>query len=444
VGVVAVSMLANVLLTARVSETNRSLDESKAKVAELNQEVDRMRTRLAESQRTGSPIDRVIEAVTRIRGLDFERKVDAKILSEAALRQRLLDQLRQSDERSDILATDKVLTALGLLKPTDDLYEIYVGVQTEQIGGFYDSKTHELVVIGKADGSKPLDRYLLSHELTHAVTDQHYGLARLDTLQDQRKDDEAAAFLALVEGDAQIVSHIYLSDYLTDAEQGEVQRDIGAASSTQFKAAPAVVQQSLLFPYEAGEPFLEALIRKGGFELVDKAYEDPPTSTEQILHPSKYLSAKRDVPQAVTLPDIASMMGSGWKQIDAGGVGELDIRIIVDQFLPLSDANAASEGWDGGHYVALESGAGTLFAMSTVWDSDSEAREAGDTLERWLADRFDGRGSAYRVDGGRGWDAPTGAGAVVRSGEKVFLIVGPDKASVEKARAAAGASGTSA
>jgi hypothetical protein len=443
-GVVIASLVANIVLAARVADTNKRLDQERARVTALNNEVARMRERLAQSQQNGSPIDRVIEAVTKIRMLEFERKVDAEILSDAALRKRILEELQKSDERAQIVATDKVLTALGLLKPEADLYDIYVGVQTEQIGGFYDSKTHKLVVAGTANGSNPLDRFLLSHELTHAVTDQHFNLSRLDKLQDERKDDESAAFLALVEGDATAVMDIYRADYLTEAEGKEVERALGASPSTKFRAAPSIVQQSLLFPYEAGLLFVNALIQRGGYAAVDKAYQDPPTSTEQILHPGKYLSDKRDLPQDVTLPDIAGVMGSGWKEIDAGGMGELDIRLIVDEFLPRADANAASEGWDGGHYVALESGAGTLIAAATVWDSDSEAREAGDILERWLQDRFAGRGSSYRVDGGRGWDAPTGAGAVVRSGDKVFLIVGPDKASVEKARAAAGASGTSA
>jgi hypothetical protein len=131
-------------------------------------------------------------------------------------------------------------------------------------------------------------------------------------------------------------------------------------------------------------------------------------------------------------------MGAGWTPIDDGGVGELDVRLIVDQFLPQEDAERAAAGWDGGRYAAADSDKGTVVAALTVWDSDAESREATSTLSRWLPARFGNRGSDFRLSGavGRGWESPDGAGAVLRDGSRILLILGPDRASVEKARGA--------
>ena len=41
---------------------------------------------------------------------------------------------------------------------------------------------------------------------------------------------------------------------------------------------------------------------------------DPPKSTEQIMHPEKYLNKPRDNPLPVTMPDLTKTLGAGWKR----------------------------------------------------------------------------------------------------------------------------------
>jgi hypothetical protein len=193
----------------------------------------------------------------------------------------------------------------------------------------------------------------------------------------------------------------------------------------------------LLFPYQRGQEFVSSLVSSGGIAALDKAYKDPPTSTEQILHVSKYLS-RRDDPTAVEMPRLATTMGSGWKGLEGGGIGEFDAQLLIDQYLSSGEARDAAAGWDGGRYVAAESSKGTVVAIETVWDSVSEARQAASALERWLPARYANRGTDVRIQGatGRGWESPDGAGAVTRNGTRILLVVGPDRASVDRARSA--------
>lgn len=441
----AVSILANITLAVRLKDALDDADRASVRVEELEQEVARLRQEPAGEQTPSNIVDRIAQAVAKIRGLAFKRAVAPELLTDEQLKQRVLEEFAKDDPKPEIDATDKVLTTLGLLAPADNLYTILIDVQTEQIGGFYDSDTRKLVVEGDAQDPDPLDRVLLAHELTHALTDQHFDLSRLDKLQDAHLDDEATAYLSLLEGDATATMFTYAQQVLTPAEQAQLAAAAAGIPTAKLDAAPKVLRESLLFPYEEGVAFVRELISKGGYALVDRAYRDPPTSTEQILHPERY-HTRRDDPLKVSMPDLAKTMGAGWKQIQVGGVGEFDVRLIVGQYLPRTDASDAARGWDGGRYAAAESAAGTLVAILTEWDSVTEAREATDALELWLPDRFGNRGGSFRVSGedGRGWAAPGGAGLVVRSGTKVLLVVGPGRASVEEARSGFASVGTAA
>jgi hypothetical protein len=114
------------------------------------------------------------------------------------------------------------------------------------------------------------------------------------------------------------------------------------------------------------------------------------------------------------------------------------VRLIVNQFLPTPDAERAAAGWDGGRYTAAESDKGTVVAAMTVWDSETEARQATEILSRWLPARYKNQGNNVQLAGptGRGWESPDGAGAVIRNGSRVLLVLGPDRASVDRARTA--------
>jgi hypothetical protein len=230
---------------------------------------------------------------------------------------------------------------------------------------------------------------------------------------------------------------LYRDAALTADEKRRYETERQGLPTARFEAAPEALKEMLLFPYDQGVDFvLELVRRQRGFGLVDKAYDDPPVSTEQILHPARYL--QRDDPTSVRLPAIGPVMGRSWKRIDSGGVGEFDVRVILDQFVPQSDAESGAAGWDGGAYQAFDSRAGTLFAAETAWDSEEEAREATEAFGRWLPLRFGNEGSDLPMEGGigRGWQSAEGAGAALRSGNRVILLVGPDAAAVTRARGA--------
>ena len=85
---------------------------------------------------------------------------------------------------------------------------------------------------------------------------------------------------------------------------------------------PPFVTAQLVFPYQRGLEFVQRLVQVGGgrWTLVDAAHRShPPVSTEQILHPDKYL--RFEEPERVRL-DPGAVLGGGWRRAAAGVMGE--------------------------------------------------------------------------------------------------------------------------
>jgi hypothetical protein len=436
--VVVASLIVNALLGGRLRTQRSDLDRLRATVSNQQKELSDLRARIRGTG-AGDPLAQIAGAVARLRGLGFKRTVTPELLSLAGLRARIRGEFLQDNNRASLEATGQVLHVLGLVPAGFDLFKTSQALQEEQVAGYYDQSTKRLVV-GATDAKNPspFTRIILAHEYTHAVTDQHFGLGRLKQLQKNGQDDQAEAFLCLAEGDATLLMRLYTQNVLTSDEQAQAQQEALNVPTARFDAVPAFLQDVLQFPYVQGLDFVTTLHDRGGFDLVDQAYKDPPTSTEQIMHPERY-TEQRDAPTPVTLPNVRATMGTGWSVLETGGIGELDVLEILDRGggngLPVNEARDAAKGWDGGRYVALRSRRSVLFAAPTVWDSDSEAREAATAFLRWLRVRFP-NATRFDAGSGEGWASGSGAGAVMRNGNRMLLVLGPDRSSVQRARGA--------
>jgi hypothetical protein len=156
------------------------------------------------------------------------------------------------------------------------------------------------------------------------------------------------------------------------------------------------------------------------------------------MHPARFLD-RRDDPVPVGAPDLVAAIGG--KEIQRGEIGEIDLRLIADlaggQGLSASESRLAADGWDGGRYAAVQLPDGVVVVAVTAWDSESEASEAQRLFARWLPLRFRNEGAEFAIDGtGRGWRGRDGAGIVVRKGDRVLLVLGPDQETARRAHTA--------
>jgi hypothetical protein len=310
------------------------------------------------------------------------KTVAPAIVDEAQAKALLVDGFRKVNTPQNLADGEQLLRGLGLWSTDRSLEEVMLSFFESQVLGFYRDTDKKLYIVSRSAGFGPLERYTASHELTHALQDQHFDLGSLDL---DRKDqgDRALAIRALVEGDASLASTYWAQANLTLAEI--LQMAAATTDPTQqaiLDGLPAIVREQLTFPYLDGLTFAMRLQQEGGWEKVDAAYRDLPASTEQVLHPEKYLAGEK--PIDVALPDgLAKRLGPGWSLATEDTLGELQLRTWLATASPAVDAKAAASDW-GGDRVGLYHGPNDAWAivLATAWDTpEASDRFMGAALE---------------------------------------------------------------
>lgn len=381
---------------------------------------------------TLSVSNRILGDVARLRGLPILRPVENGLKSRDDIRTMVLKDMAESTTPEKLRNATAMLKFLGLVPSDFELERETVALLTEQIAGFYDPKTR---VFYLADWI-PIDeqRPVIAHELTHALADQHFNLRRFEKWPDGDSDAELAA-RALVEGDATALMIEYSLDErgiphdlgrlpvsLTDL----LRQSAGAGDSEHpvFANAPDVMRQSLQFPYVYGAGFVQALLRTGSWARVSDAYTHLPASTEQVLHPEKYIAGER--PITVELPDFSRQLGSGWRRIDADTNGEFGYFLILKSAVPEAKAAAAAAGWGGDRYGFYQNAARTqsTFVHASVWDTETDAAEFFAAYADRLSDRFGADSARAPAAATREWATPEGLVHLERVGTRVVAVEG--------------------
>ena len=221
------------------------------------------------------------------RGLKFTQDVPIKFLTDAAFTARITS--KPVDKKAVDIA-NKEFRALGLIPAGVDLGKEFTTLSANGIIGFYDYNSKELVVRGVDPNTQ--ERVTLVHELTHALQDQHFRLARLNTVQ---TDEGSLAFRSLVEGDAVRIQNEYVAS-LPKAEQ-DAYNASQAKPPTEISKVPVALLQEFAFPYIAGPTFVDAIFKAHGQVALDDAFLKPPTTSAQLIHPQRFLDAQGRAPR---------------------------------------------------------------------------------------------------------------------------------------------------
>jgi hypothetical protein len=124
------------------------------------------------------------------------------------------------------------------------------------------------------------------------------------------------------------------------------------ASTPTLQKAPPFIKDSLIFPYLSGLNFSAAILKDSGWGGLPRLFEKPPASTQQILHPDLYRSGK--IPQNVSIPSLAKLLGSNWVKLDENVMGEFGWKEVLKQFLDADRAKTLAAAWDGDWYTLYE------------------------------------------------------------------------------------------
>jgi hypothetical protein len=329
------------------------------------------------SQDLATVYRQIEDQVIAIRQLQPKRPIEPTVLDGPGLQKLVSDGFDKDNPPELIAANQEIYQALGMLPKTANLKDLYVGMLGSQVAGLYNPDDKKLYVVSRSGKIGVLEKSTFSHEFTHALQDQNFDLGSLK-LDEIGEGDRSFARLSLVEGDATLSMTDWQLQNLGPADFTELLRESQSdPSAGQLATLPAILRQSLLFPYIQGLAFVQGLQMSGGWGKVDDAFGHPPASTEQILHPEKYKSG--ELPVAVSLPsDLASRLGAGWSVPLVDTFGEFQLGVWLEQSAGIDKtaADAAAAGW-GGDRVAAIRGPNNAWAvvLKTAWDTAKDASE---------------------------------------------------------------------
>src|SRR5215831_12949594 len=229
----------------------------------------------------------VLKETSDLRQLSILRAVQSSTQSRAEIERAVIKNLDEDTSSADTHAAEVTMKKLGLV-PTDFQYRaLMIRVLTEQVAGYYEPKTRQFHLADwiDVDGQRPV----MAHELTHALQDQHFDLRRFEHWPKGDSDAELAVH-ALIEGDATLAMVMYISSDPMRAVTFLKSMGAMGVDTKELNQAPRAIRESLLFPYQEGLTWTRTLYGQGGWSQVSQAFTTLPQSTEQIMHPEKYLA----------------------------------------------------------------------------------------------------------------------------------------------------------
>ncbi|MCX8023849.1 MAG: hypothetical protein N3A60_01455 [Thermanaerothrix sp.] len=381
-------------------------------------------------------MDEIEQQVIRIRGLQPQAPLHRELLTTSQLHQKVIDDFLKDYTPAEVEKDLTTLSLFGLLPHNFDLYTLLRDLYTEQIAGFYDDETKTMYVI-QDEAFRGPQRSTYAHEYTHALQDQTFdfkgGLKMTDETCEQQSE-YCAAVQSLIEGDASLTEQFWLLNAASPEDRQQIQEFYQNYQSPVFDSTPEFLQQDFLFPYRQGLDFVLALYQKGRWAAINAAFEKPPLSTEQILHPEKY---PNDVPLEVNLPDLSPIL-TGYELYDEGEIGEWYLYLILayaerqEWRLSENTAAQAAAGWGGDVYQVWrnpQSGA-TLMLVNIRWDSEKDAKEFYDVFQQYGTERWGNPLSTTATE--TRWQDPTEEQSVlIRDKAQTIWVLGSDANAVK-------------
>jgi hypothetical protein len=379
-------------------------------------------------------IAKVEKQVEDLRGLQWDGSLPIYVVSRDQAENILQSELDQSGYVATIGDQQKVLVALGLIVPTYDLAKYALSRLADGVLGFYVPLDRTIYVIGS--GFSGMGRWTFSHEFDHALVHHYFpAVGMMDSDPACVNDSQRCeAVRALVEGDATLLMYQWYNQYATPSDKLEISQYRLPFGVLLEDNPPPYVTPDVDFSYTSGMNFVYSLWQKGNWAGVNQAYGNLPVSTEQILHPDKYL--KGEAPVVMTVPDLSSALGDKWKLVGNDSLGEFMTYLLLaygaDNLsqIPQNDALIASAGWGGDHYLVFASSSGdqSLLAAEWNWDTDKDATEFLASITNYLNKRF--RGEKVDQPGLTCWTKNNQTACLYHKYKNTLWILAPDLGTV--------------
>jgi hypothetical protein len=331
-----------------------------------------------------------LELVARVRQLPAKKPVPGLRMQRGELHAEMQRLLVEETPKEALLGNAELLFALDTVSADFDLESTITKLYAAELAGFYDPKAQHMVLA--TDLGRDAETITLYHELVHALQDQHFDLGRAFTFRPEESDVQGALH-SLAEGDAtSAMTEIFATARgvpATDIPSSALRLQAVVLQAAPDSAqVPGIIARSMIAPYADGLDFVRYLREhQGGFAGVNQAFEKPPISTEQILHPQKYLTHEpvEPLPAPAAPP---SFSGGVFRDV----MGEQGLRLLFEEWAPASDAARAASDWGADRIAVFSQGDTRVVRWHLVFDTEAAAQRAAVLFARGAlrAERPDG------------------------------------------------------
>ncbi len=308
------------------------------------------------------------------------------------------------DYTEEIARNDElVLQAFRLIPEDLDLFGYVNAFTSQEILGAYNPETLSVVAYTPILGEQSAyNRWLTAHETMHTLQVDEFGLGQIDILS--LITDNRIALRAMTEGEVNFVQHSYLqgADSFSPDELVSVTNTLNQQALSLFNETPPFLRAQFEFAYRSGFQFIQFLFEQGGYELVDNIWTNRPLSSEQILHPEKYLGG--DIPQPVSVPSLTDVLEGDWQLIRQDTLGEFYLRQHLSLHLSPEEIDPAATGWGGDQYIVYWDAASSelVMALRLAWDAETDGAEFTTAYTNYLRRLYTSE-AELQEDGGQCW-----------------------------------------
>jgi len=373
-------------------------------------------------------IDRIEAEAADMRGLRPLDHLPVAFMTRNQFRDEYKKEMQQAFSLDETQLYLQQLWMLRLVPSADiNYYDVDASLTGDNILGMYDPLKKQMLVITEKpeDLLDPQSQITMAHEYVHSLQDAYYHLAKLWPVG-ARDQDRELAVRSLIEGDAELSGFAWAYYYMKRSDFHSMY-DQKTLSPGVANAVPNYLGSREIFPYTAGFDFVNKIMDVGSFSTVNLSLQDPPRSTEQIMHPEKFLQVPIDQPKSVDLPDLSGPLGKGWELKETNTLGEFDLNMMLREN-GAKDPDRGADGWGGGEFAMYKLVNEVMVYSRVVWDTDNDATEFEGAMNETFA-KMPTNGP-FHVDSGRYF-------YMVRNGTTVTFIACTNEPALQRVMAAA-------
>jgi hypothetical protein len=346
--------------------------------------------------------DEVLAQMSQLLSLPIKEPLKKSLRSKEEIRAYLIREDKEDRDDTQRYADRKALEAFGLIPKDFPLDSFMLDVLTDQVAGLYDPKAKEFYIADWIPADE--QRSVMSHELTHALEDQSFHID--PWIKAARPNDDAElARQSVSEGSAlaAMVDYSLRDQKIGVRELPDVSMLIRSGAVEEMDKdpnlakAPVYIRDELLFPYLAGTTFSQEFLKAhSGWSDLALVFQNPPVSTQQIIHPDLYLTGVKPVP--VTLPEWKGVVPADWKLLEENVMGEFGLEEVLKQFLGQDRADNISPAWAGDRYAVFEDSKtkNTPLVFRLALDNADDAARLFGQYSELLEQKYDSRKELFR------------------------------------------------